>query len=61
MDLGILISYWLLVLRVFWRYVSSRGRTAWDLMGVFYFVFIILTVDETGKILIKDSQWVESN
>ena len=60
-DLAILISYWLLVSCVFWRYISSRGRTASGLMGVLYFVFIILAVDETGKILIKVSHKVESN
>ena len=47
-DLAILISYWLLVSCVFWRYISSRGRTASGLMRVLYFVFIILAVDETG-------------
>ena len=60
MDLAILISYWLLVSCVFWWYVSPRGRIAWGLMGVLYFVFIILTVDKTGKILIKVSHWVET-
>ena len=61
MDLSILISYWLLVSGVFYRYVSFRRRTAWGLMGIFYFMFINLTVDEIGKILIKVSHRVEYN
>ena len=58
MDLAILISYWLLVSCVFWRYVSPCSRTAWCLMGVFYFVFIVLTVVGTGRsFLCFTSRW----
>ena len=60
-NLGILIFCWLLVSCVFWQYASPRGCTAWGLMGGFYFVFIILTVDGTGKILIKVWHRVETN
>ena len=49
MDLATLISYWLLVSCVFWRYVSPRRRTAWCLSGIFYFVFIILKVHGAGR------------
>ena len=40
--------------------VRFRGCTAWSLMGVFCFVFINLTVEKTGKILIKVSHRIES-
>ena len=59
-DLAIPISYWLLDSCVFWRYISPRGSKTWGLMEVFYFVFIILTVDGTGRILIKVSHWVDT-
>ena len=42
------------------RCVRFHGCTAWGLTGSFCFVFINLTVEKTGKILIKVSHWVES-